>query len=95
MSNVSGSADPLLQLKDQYALRERENETRHRDEVRELKEGQRAELDKVRSETQKQIQELQADNSAKLNQKDLQNQKEIEAVKSIYARRVAENKKPE
>ena len=95
MSKISENGDPLASLREHYAARERESETRHRDEVREIKETQKTEIDEVRIDAHMQVQDLQAENNMKLNQRDLQYQKEIEAVKSLYSKRVAEGKKPE
>ncbi len=88
------TGEVLAQLKDQYSQRERESETRHRGEVKDLRENQRTELDKVKTEAQKRIDEIQDESNLKLSQKDLDHQKEIESIKSIYTKRLAETRKP-
>jgi hypothetical protein len=93
ISDRGTRTEVLSQLKDQYEQRERENETRHRDEIRELRETHRAELDRVRAEAQKRVVDTQEESNVKLNQKDLQHQKEIESIKSLYSKRLSDSKK--
>jgi hypothetical protein len=91
-SGRGSSRDVLTQLKDQYEARERETERRHRDDVRQLTDGHRAEMDKLREESQKRIENLQSENNVKLSEKDVQHQKEIDAIRALYAKRLAETK---
>ncbi len=93
ISDRGTRTEVLSQLKDQYEQRQRENETRHRDEIRELRETHRTELDRVRAEAQKRVVDTQEESNVKLNQKDLQHQKEIESIKSLYSKRLSDSKK--
>lgn len=95
MSAKITGRDPVAQIKEQYALRERETDNRHREDIREIQGTHREELEKVREESQKRIQTLQDESANKLNMKDLQHQKEIEALRAMYAKKLAEAKKPE
>lgn len=84
----------MSQLKDLYDEREKENDNRHRDEIRELKTEHSTEIDKVRKESNARVLAVQGEVQMKLSAKDLQNQKEVEAIRSMYQRRLAESKSP-
>ncbi len=97
MATVGGSGNgsaSLGQLKDLYSEREKENDNRHRDEIREMKTEHATEIDKVRKESNGRIIAVQNETQTKLSAKDLQNQKEVEAIRSMYQRRLAESKAP-
>jgi len=90
----ASSAELIAQIKDQYQSRERDSETHHRDEIKEIREAHKVEIDELKAETQKRVQTIEEESSVKLSQKDLQNQREIDALKAIYAKRVSEGRKP-
>ena len=89
------SKDTLVQLRDLYKSRERDLETRHREEIKELRVQHQTQMDKLQGETRERVETLQAESNAKLSEKDLQHQKEIESIRSMYAKRLADAKKPE
>lgn len=92
-SNSGSSADTLSQLKDQYQSREREIETRHREDVVTMNKNHETELNKLRQESQNRIQAVRDEADQKLSSKDMQHQKEIEALKTMYQKRVLEERK--
>lgn len=93
MAKVAKNLDPVSHVREQAAVRQRENDNRHREDVIELKDVHKAELDRERSAAQKLVQNIQDECNVKLNQRDLQHQKEIESLKAIYSKRLSENKK--
>jgi vacuolar-type H+-ATPase subunit E/Vma4 len=68
-------------------------ETRHKDEVAQLRGAHQSELDHVKTDTQKRIENIQEESNVKLNQKDVQYQKEIESMRTLYNRRIADAKR--
>ena len=93
MASVSGSGgDSISRLKEQFQLRERESDDKHRDEVNQLRRGHHAEIEKLTTENTKRVSDVREESAVKLNQKDIQFQKEVDAIRSMYGRRLAEAK---
>ncbi|MEK7355405.1 MAG: hypothetical protein AAB250_03100 [Bdellovibrionota bacterium] len=82
------ASETLSQLRDTYTQRERDLESRHKDEIRDISENHQIEISRLRKDSQAKIDSIQEESSTKLNQKDLQFQKEIEAVRSMYSKQV-------
>jgi DNA anti-recombination protein RmuC len=98
MSKISGdratNSEALAQLKDQFLQRERDHDARHKEDIQEIREAHKGELEKIKTDSEKRIQDMQEESSSKLNQKDVQYQKEIESIKAIYTKRLgAEGRK--
>jgi hypothetical protein len=91
MSTISGGkgSDALSRFKDLYTQKERDLQSRHREEIKELKEMHRVELERLQAENKKRVSAAQEDASSKINQRDIKHQKEIETLRTMYDKRSA------
>ena len=76
-----------------YNQKERDLESKHREEVVDLKADFQVEKEKLRSDAKKRIENVQQESNLKLSEKVVQHQKEIDNIKAIYSRRISEIKR--
>lgn len=92
MTSISRKEE-IAKLKDYYAQREDELNTKHRSDVDGLKKTQQEELDRTRELAKEEIDQVKTRYSEKFTEKDAQHQKDIERLKAIYTKKLEDAKK--
>jgi hypothetical protein len=89
------AGETLQSLKDLYADRERDSESKHRTELSQIQKAHATEIESVRSEANARVKTAQESTSAKISEREMQFQKEIEAMRAMYQKRAGDSKKSE